>query len=506
VIAPPRADGRGGEPGAHRPPTMEPAARLAERVAAGAITARTVAEAHLERIGALDGRLGAFLLVDAEGALAQADAVDRARAAGEPLGPLAGVPLGLKDNLVTAGVATTCASRILAGWVPPYDATAVARLRGAGAVLLGKQNMDELGMGSSTESSSVRPTRNPWDLERVPGGSSGGSAAAVAAGLCAAALGSDTGGSVRQPAALCGLVGLKPTYGRVSRHGLCAYASSLDTIGVLARTVEDAALLLEVIAGVDPLDATSIDAPVPRYRDALGAGVAGLTLGVPEAYLEAPGLDPEVRAAVVAALDGLRRLGARVLPITLPDPDDALACYYLIATAEAASNLARLDGVRYGLRVEPPGASLEDLQRATRGAGFGAEVKRRILLGTHVLRAGHREATYRRAQIVRGLIKEGFDDALARCDLVAMPTAPTPAFRLGDKTADPLAMYLADVFTIGPSLAGLPGISIPAGLSAAGLPIGLQLIGRPLGEPDLLRAAAACEAAAPWNDLYPEIA
>ena len=479
-----------------------PAARLAEKVAAGELSARAVTRAHLDRVAAVDAALRAFLRVDAAGALAQADAVDRARAAGEDLGPLAGVPVALKDNLVTRDLETTCASRILAGWRPVYDGTAVARLRRAGAVILGKLNMDELAMGSSTETSAAGPCKNPWDLTRVPGGSSGGSAAAVAAGLAAAALGSDTGGSIRQPAAFTGLVGLRPTYGRVSRHGLVAFASSLDVVGPLARTVEDAALLLEVIAGADPLDATSIPAPVPRYRDACRAGVAGLTIGLPDEYFVA-GLAAEVAAAVRAAVAVLADLGACVVPVSLPHTAHAVACYHLIATAEASSNLARFDGVRYGLRVERPGDSLLEMQCATRGQGFGAEVKRRILLGTYVLRAGHYDAYYRQAQAVRALIRRDFEAAFAAVDLIAAPVTPTAAFRLGEKTADPLAMYLADVFTLAPSLAGLPGAAVPCGFTASGLPIGLQLLGRPLAEVAVLRAAAAYERATRWHERVP---
>ncbi|RMH43307.1 MAG: Asp-tRNA(Asn)/Glu-tRNA(Gln) amidotransferase subunit GatA [Deltaproteobacteria bacterium] len=485
------------------------AADIARRVAARDVSAREVAQAHLDRVAAVDDRLGAFLRVDGDGALAQAGAVDAAIARGEDPGPLAGVPVGLKDVLVTAGVETTAASKILAGWVPPYDGTAVARLRAAGAVVLGKLNCDEFAMGSSTERSAFRPCRNPWNLDRVPGGSSGGSAAAVAARLCAASLGTDTGGSIRQPAALCGVVGLKPTYGRVSRYGVVAYASSLDQVGPLARTVEDAALVLEAIAGFDPRDATSIDAPVPRYRDATAAGaggVEGLRFGVPDEYLAGDGLDPEVAAAVAAAVDRLAAAGARVERISLPHTRYALSAYYLIATAEASSNLARYDGVRYGLRVAAPGASLADMYCATRGAGFGPEVKRRIMLGTYVLRAGYYDQYYRKAQQVRALVKRDFDAAFSRVDVVVCPTSPTPAFALGEKTADPLQMYLADVFTLGCNLAGLPGISVPCGLSSGGLPIGLQMIAPPLAEPTLLRAAAGYERIAPFTARPPEVA
>jgi len=469
------------------------AAEQARKVRTREVSARELVHTYLDRIAALDGALGAYLLVDAEGALARADAVDAAIARGEDPGPLAGVPVAIKDVLVTEGMTTTAASRILAGWVPPYDGTAVARLRAAGAIVLGKLNCDEFAMGSSNENSAIKPCRNPWDLERVPGGSSGGSAAAVAAALCAASLGTDTGGSIRQPAALCGIVGVKPTYGRVSRWGAIAFASSLDQIGPMARTVEDAALLLETIAGVDPRDATSVDAPVPRYRDALGLGAAGLRIGVPREYFP-DALDAEVRAAAERAIAALREAGARIVDVSLPHTRYALPTYYLLAPAEASSNLARYDGVRYGLREGGPAGktSLLDMYRQTRGAGFGAEVKRRIMIGTYALRAGYYDAYYKKAQQVRALIKRDFDEAFAAVDLVIAPTTPTPAFKLGEKSA-PIDMYLADVFTLSCNLAGLPGVAVPAGLSSAGLPIGVQLLGRPLDEATALRAAAALE-------------
>jgi aspartyl-tRNA(Asn)/glutamyl-tRNA(Gln) amidotransferase subunit A len=481
------------------------ATEQARAIRARQISSRELTAAHLARIGAVDGVLGSYLHVDADRALAAADAADAALARGDDPGPLAGVPVALKDIFVTEGTPTTCASKILAGWIPPYDGTTVARLRAAGAVLLGKLNMDEFAMGSSNENSGVKPVRNPWDTARVPGGSSGGSAAAVAASLCAAALGTDTGGSIRQPAALCGIVGLKPTYGRVSRYGVIAFASSLDQVGPMTRTVEDAALLLEVVAGHDPRDATSIDAPVPRYGDAARAGdVRGLRVGVPEAYFGS-GLDPEVAAAVRAAIGELEKLGARVVPVHLPHSEYAVACYYLLATAEASSNLARYDGVRYGLRVSAKGQSLLDMYRKTRGAGFGPEVKRRIMLGTFALRAGYYDAYYKRAQQVRALIKRDFDRAFAECDVVAGPTSPTAAFRLGEKSADPLAMYLADIYTISCNLAGLPGLSVPCGFTAGGLPVGLQLIARPLAEETLFRVAGAYERATPWHTRRPEV-
>jgi aspartyl-tRNA(Asn)/glutamyl-tRNA(Gln) amidotransferase subunit A len=470
------------------------AAELQARIARRELSAVAATRAALERIARVDGRLHAFLHVDEAGALAAAAAVDAALARGAAPGPLAGVPVALKDNLVTRGIPTTCGSRMLAGWVPPYDATVVRRLRAAGAVILGKLNLDEFAMGSSGETSAFGPTRNPWDLQRVCGGSSSGAAAAVAASLCALALGTDTGGSIRQPASLCGVVGLNPTYGRVSRSGLVAFASSLDQIGPFGRCVGDCALALEVIAGPDAADATSLPAPVPRYRDAAGRGVRGLRVGVPTEYF-GPGLDPEVAAAVTAAIGVLRELGADVEPVALPHTAPAIAAYYLLCTAEASSNLARYDGVRYGLRVERP--TLAATYRATRAGGFGREVTRRIMLGTYALRAGYYEQYYRKAQCVRTLVREDFRAAFARCDLLATPTSPVPAFRLGEKVAEPLAMYRCDAYTAPANLAGLPGLSLPCGFTAAGLPVGLQLLGRPLEEETLLRAAFAYEAAAP---------
>jgi aspartyl-tRNA(Asn)/glutamyl-tRNA(Gln) amidotransferase subunit A len=474
-------------------PIQLSAAEQARQVKARHVTARALTEAHLARIDAIDGRVHAFLRLDREAALARADAIDAAIAAGEDPGPLAGVPIALKDVLVTQGLETTAGSRMLAGWVPPYDGTAVARLRAAGAVLLGKLNLDEFAMGSSNENSAFGPCRNPWDLDRVPGGSSGGSAAAVASFQCAASLGTDTGGSIRQPAAFCGIVGLKPTYGRVSRYGVVAFASSLDQVGPLARTVEDAALLLEIIAGCDARDATSIDAPVPAYRQAVAAAdVRGLTIGLPDEYF-AGGADAGVLAAIDEAVRVYQRLGAEIVRVSLPHTAHVLPTYYLLAPAEASSNLARYDGVRYGLRQERPGVSLLDMYRETRGAGFGPEVKRRIMLGTFALRAGHYDAYYARAQKVRALIKRDFERAFERVDLLLSPTTPTPAFALGEKTQDPLDMYRSDVFTLGCNLAGLPGMSVPCGFTSAGLPVGMQLLGKPLDEVTLLRTAAAYE-------------
>jgi aspartyl-tRNA(Asn)/glutamyl-tRNA(Gln) amidotransferase subunit A len=469
------------------------------RVTAGEITAAALVEPALERVASMDGELGAFLALDPAGARAAAAEIDRKRAAGAPLGPLAGVPVTLKDNLVTAGVATTAGSRILAGWIPPYDAAVVERLRAAGAILLGKVNCDEFGMGSSTERSAFKQTRNPWDPARVPGGSSGGSAAAVAAGLCTASLGTDTGGSIRQPAAFCGVVGIKPTYGRVSRYGVIAFASSLDQVGPIARTVADAAALLQAIAGHDPRDATSLDAPVPPFAAQLAAGVAGLKIGLPREYFEVE-LEAGVREALDRTIAALRDRGAVLTEVSLPHTELALPAYYLVAPAEASSNLARYDGVRYGARADAP--DLLELYRRTRGAGFGPEVKRRIMLGTYALRSGYYDAYYKKAQQVRTLIKRDFDAAFAQVDALLTPTTPTAAFPFGAR-ATPLEMYLADVFTLACNLAGLPGISVPCGLTAEGLPVGAQLLAKPLDEATLLRAGAAIEAAVGLGDRRP---
>ncbi len=456
----------------------------------------------LQRIDALDGRIHAFLSVSREGALAAARQWDSRYARGETLPPLAGIPIAVKDIICTEGLPTTCGSRILEGWVPPYDATVVTRLKAAGAIIVGKTNLDEFAMGSSTENSGYGPTRNPWDLERVPGGSSGGSAAAVGAGMVPLALGTDTGGSIRQPAGFTGVVGLKPTYGRVSRYGLVAFASSLDQVGPLARTVADAALMLGVIAGHDPRDSTSVEVPVPAYRDVLDGEVRGLRIGLArEAFGE--GLQGEVKDAVLAAANTLAGLGASLEDISLPTLEYALPTYYLLATSEASSNLARYDGVRYGLR-----AATDDIYTMftrTRRDGFGAEVKRRIMLGTYALSAGYYEGFFLKAQRVRTMIRRDFLRALSTVDLLAMPVSPTIAFKLGEKIEDPLQMYLADVYTIPVNLAGLPGISVPCGFGQ-GLPIGLQLIGKPFDEPTLLRAAAAYERATSWQTRRPPIA
>jgi aspartyl-tRNA(Asn)/glutamyl-tRNA(Gln) amidotransferase subunit A len=475
---------------------------LGARYLRGEATPTGTTEAYLQRIDALDPHLRAYLTVTREQALERAREAERRFRAGTPRGPLDGVPVALKDVLCTRGTRTTCGSRILESFVPPYDATVVARLVDAGAVLLGKLNMDEFAMGSSTENSGYFPTRNPWDPGRVPGGSSGGAAAAVAADLAAAALGTDTGGSIRQPAAFCGTVGLKPTYGRVSRYGLVAFASSLDQIGPLTRDVEDAAILLQIIAGADPLDSTSVDLPVPDYRAALARGAAGLRIGVPAEYF-IEGVDPEVEAAVRAAIATLEDLGARAEPVSLPHTGYGLAAYYLIAPAEASSNLARYDGVKYGLRV--PGArDIVDMYGKTRALGFGPEVKRRVMLGTYALSAGYYDAYYGKAQRVRTLVRRDFEQAFERVDLIVAPTTPNVAFKLGEKE-DPLQMYLNDIFTIPVNLSGLPGVSVRAGFTQAGLPIGLQLIGRAFDEATLLAAAHAYERATPWHARRPAL-
>jgi aspartyl-tRNA(Asn)/glutamyl-tRNA(Gln) amidotransferase subunit A len=463
------------------------AAEIARRVAARETSAEAVTREHLEVISGRDPGLDAFLLVTADRALAQARRVDAIIAAGRDAGPLAGVPVAIKDLLDLEGVPTTCGSRILEGYRPPFTATAVARLEQAGAVVIGKTNMDEFAMGSSTENSAYQVTRNPWDRARVPGGSSGGSAVAVSAGMVPLALGTDTGGSIRQPAALCGIVGLKPTYGRVSRYGVVAFASSLDQVGPFARTVEDVALATTVLCGVDTADATSASVAVPDFRAALNGGADGLRVGVPWSFLE-KGVAPGVMASFRQALRDLESAGARTVEIALPHAPHAVATYYIVATAEASSNLARFDGVRYGLRV--PAGDLRGMYGETRDRGFGPEVKRRIVLGTFVLSAGYHDAYYVRAQKVRTLIRRDFEEALRACDVVATPTTPTPAFRIGEKTQDPLQMYLEDIFTVPANLAGIPGLSVPIGF-VDGLPVGLQLLGRPFDEATLLRAGHA---------------
>jgi aspartyl-tRNA(Asn)/glutamyl-tRNA(Gln) amidotransferase subunit A len=482
-------------------------ATLSEGVRARRWRARDLVEGYLDRIARLDGQLGSFLRVDAAGARAAADAIDVRIAAGQDAGPLAGVPVALKDIFATRGLETTAGSKILAGFVPPYDSTAGARLRAAGAINLGKLNMDEFAMGSSNENSAFKPVRNPWALDRVPGGSSGGSAAAVAASLCAGTLGTDTGGSIRQPAAMCGIAGIKPTYGRVSRHGVIAFASSLDHPGPFGRTVADVAALLEVIAGPDPLDATSIPAAPGRYRQAVAAGAGpeglrGLRVGIPAEYFQS-GMDAEIEAAVRAAIETLGRAGAKLVPVSLPHTKYAVSVYYLVCTAEASSNLARYDGVKYGHRSKQAG-TLEELYANSRGEGFGSEPKRRIILGTYVLRAGYYEAYYGKALRVRRKIAEDFARVFAECDVLATPTSPVPAFKLGERLDDPLKMYLADIYTVAPALAGVPAMSQSCGFTRAGLPIGLQLIGPALGEETVFRVGGAYEAATDWHTRLPQ--
>jgi aspartyl-tRNA(Asn)/glutamyl-tRNA(Gln) amidotransferase subunit A len=467
------------------------AVEVATAVRSGERTARSVVEAHLAAIEAREADVHAFNLVTADAALARADEVDQMVADGEDPGPLAGVPIALKDNLCTAGVPTTCSSKILDGWRPPYDATVVQRLAAAGAVSVGKTNLDEFAMGSSTENSAFGPTKNPHDLSRVPGGSSGGSAAAVAAGFAPLSLGSDTGGSIRQPAAFCGIVGAKPTYGAVSRYGLVAFASSLDQIGPFATTVADAAVLLEVISGHDPLDSTSLPEAPLALTDHLTRGVEGLRVGVVKELLDAEGIAPDVQARTRAAVEALEAAGAKVEEVSVPAVIYGLSAYYLIAPAEASSNLARYDGVRYGLRVDAP--TTGEMMDATRTAGFGPEVERRIMLGTYALSAGYYDAFYGKAQKVRTLIIRDFEAAYERCDVLLSPTAPTTAFPFGAK-ADPLAMYLNDVCTIPSNLAGHPAISVPFGTGDDGLPIGVQVMAPALAEGTMFQVAAALEA------------
>jgi len=477
----------------------EVSAQLAQRK----VSAREVMQACLDQIHRVDPKIHAFLSVNPEDALAQAEAADKARQpdATATHRPLLGVPIAIKDVLAVKNQPLSCGSKILGRYVSPYDATVIEKLKAAGAVVFGRLNMDEFAMGSSTENSAFIATRNPWDASRIPGGSSGGSAAAVVADECIASLGSDTGGSVRQPAALCGCVGLKPTYGRVSRYGLVAFASSLDQIGPLGKTVKDAALVLEAISGYDVRDATSIQQDVPAYAQTLNGDIKGLKLGLPKEYFVG-GIDPEVKQAVRVAIQQLEKLGAELVEISLPHTDYAIATYYIIATAEASANLARFDGIRYGQRVA--GADPIALYCQTRGAGFGPEVKRRILLGTYVLSSGYHDAYYLRAQKVRTLIRQDFLKAFEQVDLMVTPTMPTPAFKIGEKVDDPLQMYLSDIFTISCNLAGICGLSLPCGFSQnPKLPIGLQLLGKPLGEGILLNAAHAYEQSTAWHREKP---
>ncbi len=477
--------------------TETSAARLAQQIQAKELSCREVADAFLARIEATEGQLHAFVSVTADIARVRADELDARLARGEAIGPLGGVPLALKDNLCTNGVRTTCSSRMLEHFVPPYDAHVVERLAADGAVFVGKTNLDEFAMGSSTENSAFGASRNPWNTTRVPGGSSGGSTATVAARQVPLSLGSDTGGSIRQPAAFCGCVGMKPTYGLVSRYGLIAFASSLDQIGPIANTVEDAALLLQSIAGHDRRDSTSSRAAVPDYRAALTGDVRGLRVGIPREFF-GQGVETPVAEAVMRAVDELKALGMEAVEVSMPTAEHALACYYIIAPSEASSNLARYDGVKYGLRVALPGDDVIQMAARTRAAGFGHEVQHRIMIGTHALSSGFYDAYYLKAQQVRTLIRRDFDAAFEQCDVLATPTAPSVAFPIGDKAGDPLAMKLADVCTIPVNMAGLPALSLPCGF-ADNLPIGLQLIGRLLDETTLLKVAHAYEGATQWH-------
>ena len=476
-----------------------------QQLESGEVSARELTDQHLSRIADVEPSLHAYLEVTADRARADADRIDAARSAGEDLPPLAGVPLAIKDNLCTKGVATTCASRMLEGFVPPYESTVTGKLWDAGAVLLGKTNLDEFAMGGSTETSAFGPTANPWNLDHVPGGSSGGSAAAVASGGCMASLGSDTGGSIRQPASFCGVVGLKPTYGRISRYGLVAFASSLDQVGPFTSNVADAAALLQVMAGHDPRDSTSLKAPVPDYSADLTKSIKGLKVGLVRECFEQEGLDPEVKASVMAAAEQLQALGAELVDVSCPRFSDGIATYYVIAPSEASANLARYDGVKYGYRAQDAD-SLAAMTARSRAEGFGSEVQRRILIGTYALSAGYVDAYYKKAQQVRTLIRHDFDAAYQSVDVLLTPTAPTPSFRKGAHADDPLAMYLADLLTIPANLAGLPAISVPCGFNAAGLPIGVQLIGNVLEESRLLQVAHQYEQAAQVMASRPEAA
>ncbi len=477
------------------------AVELIAQLHRGDTSSRALTEACLDSITAQDSNIRAFLSTNADAALDQARAIDEKRKAGQPVGKLAGLPIAIKDNMCTLSVKTTCASRILENFVPPYDAGVVEKLKAADAVLIGKTNLDEFAMGSSTENSAFQVTRNPWNLEHTVGGSSGGSAAAVAARMVPWSLGSDTGGSIRQPAGFCGVVGMKPTYGRVSRYGLIAYASSLDQIGPFATDVASAAFLLEIIAGHDGRDSTSVDRPVPEYSQTVEQPLSGLRVGIArEHFVE--GLDREVEAAIKQSLDVYRSLGAEIVELSLPHSKYAIATYYLIAASEASSNLARFDGVHYGHRAAKFD-NLIDMYSASRGEGFGPEVKRRIMLGTYALSAGYYDAYYLKALKVRRLIRNDFDAAFERCDVLASPIASTPAFRLGELVNDPLAMYLSDIYTISANLAGIPGLSLPCGLCSTGLPIGLQLLAAPFEEEKLLRAARMFERATDWHAKRP---
>lgn len=466
------------------------------------ISSRELTESVLDRIGAVEDRVGAYITVTKDQALAYADMADERIKNGRCM-PLTGIPIAIKDIICTKGVPTTCASKILKGFIPPYDSTVVQKLKAEHAVIVGKTNLDEFGMGSSTENSAIKITRNPWDLERIPGGSSGGSAATIAADMCIGALGTDTGGSIRQPSSHCGVIGLKPTYGRVSRFGLVAFASSLDQIGPIAKDVTDAALLLHVISGHDPKDSTSVPMEVPDYTQALTTGLKGVTFGIPMGY-DKEGIASDVRDAVQRAVKIIEDLGARCREIVLPHAEYSVAVYYLIAPAEASSNLARYDGVKYGFRNKFSEDLLE-MYRDTRSTGFGPEVQRRIILGTYALSAGYYDAYYGKASQVRTLIVEDYKKAFETCDVLVMPVAPTPAFQLGEKIADPLTMYLSDIFTISANLAGIPGISVPCGFSQEGLPIGLQILANHFNEATLLKVAYNFEQATDYHTRRPEL-
>ena len=466
------------------------------------ISVADVVNSVLRRIADVEDRVQAFLTVTKDGAARMAREAQQRIDKGGAVSAMLGIPLAIKDNMCTKGVQTTCSSKILFNFIPPYESTVTSRLAGQGYVLIGKTNLDEFAMGSSTENSGFRATKNPWDLQRIPGGSSGGSAAAVASDECIAALGSDTGGSIRQPAALCGVVGFKPTYGRVSRFGLVAFASSLDQIGTITKNVEDSALLMNVISGRDPLDSTSAPLPVPDFTKVLGEDIKGIKVGIPREYF-VEGLDEEVGKSVKDAVRELESLGAVPVEISLPHTEYAIAAYYILATSEASSNLARYDGVKYGLRAE--GRDLMDMYMKTRSQGFGAEVKRRIMLGTYALSSGYYEAYYKKAQQVRTLIKKDFDDAFSKIDIIVTPTSPTAAFKLGEKTSDPLQMYLSDIFTISANLAGVPAISIPCGFTSDSLPIGLQMIGKHFDEETIFRAAHAYERSTDWHRRKPPL-
>jgi len=471
---------------------------LQDKLRAGEVTAADILASVYQRIDQVEDKVHAYITLMKESAQAQAGAADAAIRSGD-IRALTGIPIALKDIYCVQGFTTTCGSRILHNFIPPYDATVVEKLRAAGAVFTGKANMDEFAMGSSTETSYFGVTRNPWDLTRIPGGSSGGSAAAVAADECIAALGSDTGGSIRQPAALCGIVGMKPTYGRVSRFGLVAFASSLDQIGPFTKDVEDCAILMNVIAGYDPRESTSVNVEVPDYRSFLSRGIEGLRIGIPKEYF-IEGIDPEILASVQQAIGVLEKAGAKCVDISLPHTEYCLAVYYIVAPAEASSNLARYDGVKYGFR-SPEGRDLLDMYKQSRSAGFGDEVKRRIIIGTYVLSSGYYDAYYKKASQVRALIRRDFDEAFQKCDIIATPTSPTAAFRIGEKTDDPMQMYLSDIFTISANMAGIPGISIPCGFTGDGLPIGLQFLSGHFQEGTLIQAAAVYEKTAGMGTL-----